>query len=63
MRAANPPDGFDQWSQDRDAGEDSRPAPIYVSQEMPGYEDLDANGSWRDDPDYGPVWAPRVPVS
>src|SRR5882762_7432975 len=61
-RAAAAPDGFDQWSQDRDIREDSQPAPRYVSREMPGYEDLDANGSWRDDPEYGPVWAPRVAV-
>ncbi|MCU1337096.1 MAG: putative prolin-rich exported protein [Bryobacterales bacterium] len=59
-RAAGPPDNFDYWYQERDNREDSQPAPRYVSREMPGYEDLDANGSWRDDPDYGPVWAPRV---
>src|SRR5438094_4508817 len=62
LRGAGPSDSFDQWSQDRDVREDSRPAPIYVSREMPGYEDLDANGSWSNDPDYGPVWAPRVSV-
>ena len=62
VRAAGPPDGFDYWYQDRDVREDSQPAPIYVSREMPGYEDLAANGSWDEDPDYGPVWAPRVSV-
>jgi hypothetical protein len=25
---------------------------------MTGYEDLDANGRWSNDPDYGPLWTP-----
>jgi hypothetical protein len=29
---------------------------------MVGYEDLDANGDWRNTPEYGPVWTPRVAV-
>ncbi|MEJ0003193.1 MAG: DUF6600 domain-containing protein [Pararobbsia sp.] len=29
---------------------------------MPGYEDLDANGTWEESPDYGAVWIPRVAV-
>src|SRR5882724_6565647 len=62
LRAAVSPDRFDSWSEERDRLEDSRPAPRYVSREMPGYEDLDANGTWQDDPEYGPVWTPRVPV-
>ena len=30
----------------------------YVSREVIGYDDLDANGTWRVDPAYGPVWVP-----
>ncbi len=29
---------------------------------MIGYEDLDDNGTWTDEPEYGPVWRPRVAV-
>jgi hypothetical protein len=27
---------------------------------MTGYEDLDQNGVWRDDAEYGPLWIPRA---
>ncbi len=30
---------------------------------MSGVEDLDQYGSWSNDPDYGPVWAPTVIVA
>lgn len=60
IQGAGPLDGFDNWSEQRDAREDSRPAPRYVSREMIGYEDLDDNGGWETYPDYGPVWVPRV---
>ncbi|WP_146012765.1 DUF6600 domain-containing protein [Trinickia caryophylli] len=57
------PDGFDQWAESRDAAAERSVSARYVSREMPGYEDLDANGSWSDDPQYGAVWIPRaVPV-
>src|SRR5579862_1950679 len=55
-----PPDPFDRWVDERVDRESRRPPPRYVSREMVGYEDLDANGTWRDEPGYGPVWAPRV---
>ncbi len=55
-----PPDAFDRWSDERVDRESRRPPPRYVSREMVGYEDLDSNGTWRDEPGYGPVWAPRV---
>lgn len=54
------PDVFDQWSGARDAAEDRSVSARYVSREMPGYQDLDANGSWRDDPQYGDVWVPNA---
>jgi FecR protein len=59
-RAAGPPDAFDDWCAQRERREDDRPAARYVSRELPGYEDLDDYGSWRDYPGYGMVWAPRV---
>ncbi len=32
----------------------------YVSNDAIGYDDLDGNGEWGNDPDYGAVWYPRV---
>ncbi len=58
---AAPPGDFDRWALDRDARQDkASPALRYVSQDMPGAEDLDANGAWATEPDYGPVWYPTV---
>ncbi|HMD99119.1 MAG TPA: DUF6600 domain-containing protein [Terriglobia bacterium] len=59
VQAANQPDDFDSFVSSRDRLEDV-PPPRYVSPNMVGYEDLNANGDWRDTPDYGPVWTPRV---
>ena len=52
-------DEFDRWARDRDRrGENSRSA-RYVSYEVVGYEELDANGTWRSDPSYGNIWTPN----
>ena len=59
VQAANQPDDFDSFVSSRDRLEDV-PPPQYVSPDMVGYEDLNANGDWRNTPDYGPVWTPRV---
>jgi hypothetical protein len=61
-----PPDDFDSWSLDRarryDLAATSRTAQ-YVSPDVTGYEDLDDNGSWSSEPEYGYVWTPtRVVV-
>ncbi|MGN6649947.1 DUF6600 domain-containing protein, partial [Trinickia sp.] len=53
------PDPFDEWAANRDRAEDRSVSARYVSREMPGYEDLDANGTWSDDPQYGAVWVPN----
>ena len=60
--AAPAKDSWDTWNSDRDhtirdAASWSRTNRYYV-----GSEDLDANGRWETVPDYGPVWAPAVPV-
>ncbi|MFT4069934.1 DUF6600 domain-containing protein [Paraburkholderia sp.] len=54
------PDSLDQWAANRDATEDRSVSARYVSRDIPGYEDLDANGTWRDTPQYGEVWVPRA---
>jgi len=53
------PDGLDRWAEERDLREDKSVSGNYVSRDMPGYSDLDDNGSWRDEPEYGHVWYPR----
>ncbi len=53
-------DEFDNWSQDRDRRDDRSQSARYVSHDVVGYEDLDDNGTWRSDPNYGDVWVPRV---
>jgi hypothetical protein len=59
VQDANTPDDFDSFVSVRDRMEDV-PPPQYVSPDMVGYEDLNANGDWSNTPDYGPVWTPRV---
>src|SRR3984885_426927 len=58
VQDANQPDDFDSFISSRDRLEDV-PPPQYVSPDMVGYEDLNANGDWGNTPD-GPVWTPRV---
>jgi hypothetical protein len=53
------PDNFDEWAASRDGAEERSVSARYVSRDMPGYEDLDSNGTWSDDPQYGAVWVPN----
>ncbi len=60
---ASSPDEFDRWAENRDVAEERSISARYVSRDVPGYEDLDENGTWREDPQYGAVWVPTaVPV-
>jgi hypothetical protein len=57
------PDDFDVWSQGRDHRYDYSRSRQYLSRDVVGFDDLDENGDWRDDPQYGHVWFPnRVEV-
>lgn len=56
--ARSGPDGFDQFSADRDRRIASPASLKYVSRDMPGVADLDESGRWQDDAVYGPVWYP-----
>lgn len=51
-------DPLDRWAAGRDANEDRSISARYVSRDMPGYQDLDANGTWREHPGYGAMWVP-----
>ena len=42
------------------ASDDGSRSARYVSHDVVGYEDLDDNGTWRSDPNYGDIWVPRV---
>jgi hypothetical protein len=56
-------DSFDDWAQLRDQRDERSTSARYVTSEMTGYEELDQNGIWRDDTEYGPLWIPRgVPL-
>lgn len=57
--AAPAPDALDQWAASRDAAEQRSVSARYVSRDVPGYQDLDANGTWREAPNYGEVWVPN----
>jgi hypothetical protein len=52
-------DDFESWCQTRDQLENNSPSARYVSRDVDGYYDLDQNGSWESDADYGEVWVPR----
>ena len=52
------PDEFERWASARDRRAESSASAQYVSRDLIGYEDLDANGAWRNEPGYGNVWAP-----
>jgi hypothetical protein len=58
IQPVSPADPWDNWCAERDRREDQAVSARYVPREMVGYEDLDVYGSWRTDPDYGPVWVP-----
>jgi hypothetical protein len=58
VAAAPAPDEFDRWSNDRDLRDDNSVSARYVSRDVPGYSDLDDNGTWNEEPDYGAVWYP-----
>ncbi len=53
-------DDFDDWCEERDHRDERSRSARYVSPQMVGYEDLDENGEWRHDPEYGEVWVPTT---
>jgi hypothetical protein len=54
------PDGLDRWAAERDLREDNSISSRYVSQDVPGRADLDDNGTWSEEPEYGHVWYPNT---
>ncbi len=54
------PDEWDRWNDRRDAELNRSVSQRYVSPDIYGTEELDANGNWQYDPAYGNVWVPNV---
>lgn len=52
-------DSFDSWARSREMREEHLESAHYVSPDVTGYEDLDQNGSWHTDPQYGAYWVPN----
>ena len=52
-------DELDRWAYARDHRTDISIAARYVSPQLVGYEDLDADGAWRNESSYGYVWVPH----
>lgn len=51
-------DALRRWAEAQNHAARAPAALRYVSRNMVGYQDLDAYGSWRTSPTYGPLWAP-----
>jgi len=55
-------DDWDQWNTDRDNMIRNSVSRRQTNDYYVGTEDLDANGTWSEVPDYGPVWRPNEPA-
>ena len=53
------PNDFDRWAASRDRKEEDSVSARYVSRDTVGYSDLDDNGTWNEEPEYGHVWYPN----
>jgi hypothetical protein len=53
------PDQFDNWAYSREHRHHDSSSAQYVSRDVVGYDDLDDNGDWRNDSNYGHVWYPN----
>jgi hypothetical protein len=49
---------FENWANERDGRNERSKSAQYVSRDVVGYEDLDDNGEWVSEPEYGYVWRP-----
>jgi len=63
VQPLGPRTAFESWANDRDARNERSQSAQYVSRDVIGYEDLDDNGEWISEPEYGHVWRPTYVVS
>jgi uncharacterized protein DUF6600 len=54
-------DDWDRWNSDRDHMIHTAKSWNHTNKYYTGAEDLDANGRWENEPDYGQVWVPNEP--
>jgi hypothetical protein len=54
-------DDWDRWNSDRDHMIRNASSWRHTNRYYTGAEDLDANGTWQNVPDYGDVWEPNEP--
>jgi len=59
LKQAPDPDALDRWAAERDLREENSVTAKYIPRDTVGYADLDDNGTWRDDQQYGHVWYPN----
>lgn len=57
-----PRTAFEAWANDRDRERNESNSSRYVSENVVGYEELDDNGEWVHEPEYGHVWRPTYVV-
>ncbi|MGV3572476.1 MAG: DUF6600 domain-containing protein [Ramlibacter sp.] len=55
-------DDFAQWAAERNRAEDQSISARHLPRGVVGYPQLDAHGSWSQDPTHGTVWYPNVTV-
>lgn len=56
-------DDFGHWAAQRNQAEDQSVTARHVPRGVVGYAQLDAHGTWSQDPNHGAVWYPRVTVA
>ncbi|MDB5858445.1 MAG: hypothetical protein JWQ76_2134 [Ramlibacter sp.] len=56
-------DAFGQWAGERNRAEDLSAAARHLPRGVVGYSQLDAYGTWGQDPTYGDVWYPQGVVA
>jgi len=54
-------DDWDRWNSDRDHMIHAAKSWNHTNRYYTGAEDLDANGRWENEPDYGDIWVPNEP--
>ena len=62
LETAPPPDGFETWSDGRNAREAQSVGARKLGRGFIGAGDLDGAGTWKANPSLGDVWAPNVPA-
>lgn len=58
-----PRTAFENWANDRARRDERSASSRYVGEGVIGYEDLDDNGEWIQEPEYGYVWRPTYVVA